>query len=421
LRRSSSSWARTRLIATLLERATGSAPVTNRSGANLTQGIVTAMLAERPRDAQWLPGVFEVDELAFRRVAAELRPNVVVILNLLRDQLDRYGEIDAIAERWREDLASLPAGATLVTCGDDPRVEAVARQAGRRVVRFGLAQTPRRSTAPDAAGSHPESRQRDAAPCPACGHPIRASTETASGLGPWRCRKCGAERPRLDLEVQIEGTDDEGWLVLRLGGPFVHGPSSRPVDPIRVRLSGAAGAYDAAAAVLTSIVLGIEPRTAIGAVDLATAAFGRLEELDVDDRRVVLTLAKNPASLAEAAEAVRARRPDGLLFGLADRPADGRDVSWIWDAPVELLRDQAPLTVTGNRAEDLALRLKYADGGSAHPFGPPLVDPSPERALDSSLRRVRPGGTLIVLGTYTALLGIRMILERRGLAPDLPR
>jgi len=408
----------TRLIATILERAIGTPVVTNRSGANLRQGIISALLQDRHQRGRWQPAVLEVDELAFRSVARDLRPTVVVILNLVRDQLDRYGEIDTVVDRWTQDLAALPAGAALVTCADDPRVEALARAAGRRTVRFGLRAEP-----PAGAVSSPD-RMRglepiaDARPCPECGSPVETAAGSAA-VGPWRCPTCHLERPRPDLEAHIE-SEGSGWLTLGLDGPLVRGPSSRPTEPVRVRLAGIAGAHDVAAAVLTAIVLGVDPRLAVTEVDQATPAFGRFEELEVDDRQVVLTLAKNPASLAAAAAAVVSRRPDGLLIGLADRAADGRDVSWIWDAPLDRLPEIAPTTLTGSRADDLALRFKYSL--RAPTSGARLVvDRVIEHAFDSSLGRVRPGGTLMVLGTYTALLGVRSVLERRGLAPTLPR
>ena len=409
----------TRLITAILERTHGSRVVTNRSGANLRQGIVTALLAQSGGGRSWSPGVLEVDELAFRSVAADLHPTVVVIMNLLRDQLDRYGEIDAVADRLARDLQALPAGTTLVTCADDPRVEALAASASRRVYRFGLAE--RRKTQPD----HPDMSDgralpaSDPLPCPRCGRAVAIDRPATNGLGMWRCA-CGQERHRPDVAARID-SDRAGWIELEFDGPLIRGPSSPPLEHVRVGLAGAAGAHDAAAAVLTAIILGVDPRQAVAAIDHATPAFGRLEELDVGDRRVVLTLAKNPASVAAAAAAVVSRRPDGLLIGLADRHADGRDVSWIWDAPLDHLLEIAPTTLTGCRADDLALRFKYALGSRILSGDRPVVDPALEHALDGSLQRVQPGGTLFVLGTYTALLGIRTVLERRGLAPALPR
>jgi UDP-N-acetylmuramyl tripeptide synthase len=257
----------------------------------------------------------------------------------------------------------------------------------------------------------------DTAPCPACGAPIDA------GLGSdWRCRTCGLARPPLDLGVRVDGPDGQGGIRLAFDGPAVATAHGAPLPTVQVGLTGTAGAYDTAAAVLTAISLGADAETAARAVHGATPAFGRLELLQLEDRGVILTLAKNPVSAAQAAEAVAARRPDHLLIGLGDRPADGRDVSWIWDAPLDALPAIAPTTLTGSRADDLALRFKYGRGAESRAdIEAPTVVAELEPALDSSLRRLPPNGTLMVLGTYTTLLGIRKILERRGLAPAFPR
>ena len=359
--------------------------------------------------------MFEVDEWAFSRVSSALQPDVVVILNLVRDQLDRYGEIDAVAERWGDDLSALGAGTQLVVCADDPRVESIARASRRRTWRFGLSCGAAASIpipTPD-----PPWSAADTAPCPSCGARIDAGLD-----GNWQCRACGVSRPQLDLGVRVAGFDAQGGIRLTFDGPQIATSNDDPLPTVRVGLNGAAGAYDTAAAVLTAISLGADAETAIRAVNGATPAFGRLEELRLEDRGVVLTLAKNPISAAQAAEAVAARRPDRLLIGLGDRAADGRDVSWIWDAPLDALPMIAPTTLTGSRADDLALRFKYgSDAERRTGVDEPTVEADLERALDSSLGRLPPNGTLMVLGTYTTLLGIRKILERRGLAPAFPR
>jgi UDP-N-acetylmuramyl tripeptide synthase len=401
----------TRLAARIIERATGIRPISNRSGANLSQGIVTALIAERARIGAEIPAVFEVDEFALSRVASALRPDVVVMLNLLRDQLDRYGEIDTIARRWKGDIGRLPPATQLVICADDPRLESLAGSTDRRVRRFGLGLADDAAARPQTGGG---AARLDPAPCPRCGERVDALSGSKTGLGPWRCPTCGLERTELDLSVRIDGVDASGWLLLTLA-------DKAEMPPVRVRLSGGGGAYDSAAAVLAAIAAGIEPEAARWGIDGATPAFGRLEEIRVDDRLVVMTLAKNPASVAEAADAAAARRPEGLLIGLADRPADGRDTSWIWDAPLDPLLRLAPTTVTGNRAEDLALRFKYGMSGTQSTRPPSLiVDSAVEHALDGSLSRGPRGGTLMILATYTALLSIRRVLERRGVASAVP-
>jgi UDP-N-acetylmuramyl tripeptide synthase len=412
----------TRLVARIVEQASGRRPVSNRSGANLSRGIVTALLADRPAGTGPVPAVFEVDELALPHVARALRPDVVVLLNLVRDQLDRYGEVDAVERRWVQALGSLDSRPTLVVCADDPRLEAIAGRLPLPVRRFGLDGHRRRADANRSTPSGLVTGAGIAAPCPACGSPTDVDDASASG-GAWHCRSCGRERSPMDLGVRIAG-DDGRWLCLDFAPEDADAaPTGRRLDDLGtawIRLAGTAGAHDAAAAVLAAIALGVEPDQAVRAVDGATPAFGRLEELSVRGRDVILSLAKNPASAAHAAEAAATRKPDRLVIGLGDRPADGRDVSWIWDARIDSLARLAPLTLTGARADDLALRFKY--GASTDPGTErPVVERQIDHALADALERVRPGGTLMVLGTYTILLGIRRVLERQGQASPMPR
>ena len=170
----------------------------------------------------------------------------------------------------------------------------------------------------------------------------------------------------------------------------------------------------AAAAILAARAFGIRWDDAISALDGATPAFGRMEEIAVGDRSVILTLAKNPASMVQAVNAAAVRHPDALVIALGDRPADGRDVSWIWDTELDRL-PVCPLTLTGSRADDLALRFKYGaeDEVRGQEGRPMIVDPTLERAVDGALDRVGKGGTLMILATYTTLLEARNVLRQR--------
>ena len=270
------------------------------------------------------------------------------MLNLVRDQLDRFGEVDSIERRWVDVLSSLSPDTRVVTCADDPRLESIARRAGLALARFGIVGEGGPVSRVGFGGS---SRESIGARCPACDATTGVG-DAETHAGEWRCAACGLQRPALDLGVCVDGMDGD-WLRLAFETPGDDGP----LPTARVGLTGTAGAHDAGAAILAAVALGLDVRQAIAALDGATPAFGRLEEIPVDGRRVVLTLAKNPASAAQATEAVAVRRPEGVLIGLGDRAADGRDVSWIWDAPLEDLADLAPLTLTGDRADDLALRF----------------------------------------------------------------
>jgi lipid II isoglutaminyl synthase (glutamine-hydrolysing) len=418
----------TRLLARIVASVDGTPPITNESGANLRQGIVTALIDGRRHATharRRTPVVLEVDELAFSGVAASLRPKVVVVLNLLRDQLDRYGEIDSVEARWTRDFRALPADCVLVTCADDPRVEAIARASGHSVRRFALSSSPPdRSEAGGADGSwHGASAIAgvDSACCPTCGHRLAYRLVAVEGLRDWECPSCGTRRADPDLLVASLGADEAGWSRLIFEEPGGRQPIPDVAQPIRVRLTGTAGAYDSAAAILAAEALGVERVRAVEALDGATPAFGRLEEIDVGGKHVVLTLAKNPSSVAQAAEAVAVRQPDALLIGLGDRPADGRDPSWIWDSMIDRLPAVDSVVLTGSRAEDVGLRFKYSTDQVAEGRRRPRVRPPIKRAIDDSLDAIRPGGTLMVLATYTTLLAIRDEVQRRSVSPRLAR
>ena len=223
--------------------------------------------------------------MAFGAVVDALRPDVIVVLNLLRDQLDRYGELDMIEDRWVRDLTGLPAETAIVVCADDPRLESVARRVARArrsrrpIARFGI-----NATGPAASDLEPSvGRDRGGlgtpgvASCPACGGGLVYEGAASAGLGAWACPSCGAHRAALDLAVAIEGVDRDGWLELAFT-PRAHDDVPR-VRSLRVRLTGTAGAYDAAAAILAARAFGIRWDDAISALDGATPAFGRLEEV----------------------------------------------------------------------------------------------------------------------------------------------
>jgi UDP-N-acetylmuramyl tripeptide synthase len=365
----------------------------NHSGANLASGVTSTLLAAR--DAEL--GLLEVDEFALPEVIRRVRPRVVCLGNLFRDQLDRYGELEHIAERWQAAVDELPEHATFAVGADDPLVGSLAE--GRaRVLRFGV---------DDPAHARPSLQHAsDSKYCVRCGAPYRYEAAYVGHLGAYRCDACGHARPPLDVaarEIVSHGLEGVSFAL------------ETPIGSARVRLSlpGLYNVYNALAA--ASLALGLEvPLDAVVAgLERFRAAFGRFERLAAGDRSVLLLLVKNPAG---ANEAIRTLEEGGVpatvVVALNDRIADGRDVSWIWDVDFEPLLDRAErLVATGERAAELALRFAY--GG--FPRERIEVVPSLEEALDRGLALTEPGGELVVLPTYTAMLGLRAIAAARGL------
>lgn len=389
----------TRLIAGAL-RADGRCVVTNAAGANLLTGVAAALANHRDGAGAAGTGVFECDEAALPAIADTVRPRAVVLMNLFRDQLDRHGELEAIGGRWETMIAGFAAapGPTLVLCADDPLVAALPRP-DSRVVWFGIDD-------PAVSGSH-LSHSADSTRCRICSAALVYDHIWIGHLGAWRCPSCESTRPPRDVSVIHAGlTGGRG------ANPIIRTPEGEV--QIHLTLPGLHNVLNAAAALAGAIAMGVSAARAAAAISEVPAAFGRAERVTVDDHEVVLLLAKNPTGTNENVRTLLLDDGDhDILVALNDQIADGRDVSWIWDVDFEpLLARTRHITVTGDRAHDLALRFKYAGMApdSLH------VEPDPGRALDVALGALSPGGTLTVFPTYTAMHQIRAALVARGAA-----
>ncbi len=389
----------TRQIASGLAAA-GEHVVTNRTGSNLRQGISAALAGgtstsrRKPGTVDGTVGVFEVDEDTLPGVASELAPRLVVVLNLFRDQLDRHAELEAVAERI---VAGLKATrATVLLNADDPRVADLGRfLPDGRVEYFGIEESA-------GLGSTAVPSERDHESCPRCGRPLRYTHVLFAQLGHYTCPAGDFQRPTPGARVTRTGTATTGGL------PFVVRLDGQP-QGMRTQSPGTYSLYNALAALAACAVIGVDPAVAGPAVSACPPAFGRSEQLDVDGRHVRLLLVKNPTGCAQVIRTFLvddAQAP--ALIALNDAAADGRDVSWIWDVPLESLEGRSGRVIAcGTRAADLQLRLWYA-GVPAH------VAPSYPGAVRELLSTVPPGGTGYVLATYTAMLAVRRELLHRG-------
>jgi UDP-N-acetylmuramyl tripeptide synthase len=368
----------------------------NTSGANLVSGVASTLLAADGAEL----GLFEVDEGAFPDVAQRIAPRAVCLGNLFRDQLDRYGELESIAERWREAVRELPDGSTLVINADDPQVGDLAT-ARPEAVTFGL---------DDPALARPSLQHAaDSKYCLRCGSPYAYAAAYVGHLGDYRCPVCGHGRPPLLLAaraIELDGLDASSFDLVAPEG----------TRRIRVGLPGLYNVYNAIAAAALSRELGASLDEIEAGLAEARPAFGRFERISIGDHHVLLLLIKNPAGANEVVRTLLGGGPPKLaVIALNDAIADGRDVSWIWDVDFEpLLERLERLVVSGDRAAELALRCKYA----GMPASAIEVVPDLERALDRGLELTPARGELTVLPTYTAMLALRRIVARRGSVPQ---
>ncbi len=381
--------------------AAGRTPVHNRAGSNMSWGVATALLEQSGDE-----GLFEVDEAWLPGVAAQLHPRLIVLGNLFRDQLDRYGELEHLADEWARLVDSLTGSTGLVLNADDPLIADLGRDAGgaRRegVTYFGIEDA--RHALPELQHAH------DAKHCRRCGHPYAYERAFVGHLGHYSCPNCGADRPPPDVaatKIELDGMSGSRVTIATPDGEL----------ELALPLPGLYNVYNALAAVAAASRLGIPAADAVRGIESMKAVFGRVETIDVGDGTLSILLIKNPAGTNEVLRTLRLEAAEqgglDLWIGLNDRIADGRDVSWIWDADFELLEGSIRRVVcAGTRAAEIAVRLKYAGVPEALIEVEPSIETSLDRALDGS------GERLFALPTYTALLELRNLLADRGLARE---
>lgn len=383
-----------RMIEKILNDA-GMSCMANRSGSNLERGITAdfisnANLFGRPRRGY---AVIECDEAAFRVVCGELKPKVCVVTNVFRDQLDRYGEVSHTLSAIREGLMHA-THATVCLNADCSLTASLAPDAPDRVRFFGV----------DAVLGQP-SAVSDAPRCIVCGAKYEYDYHTYAHLGGFRCPKCGYSRPTPDVAVlSADSLSRDGSVAtIRAFGEELE---------LATNLPGAYNLYNAAAAITAAHALGIAPERAAASLTELESGFGRMERFTLGETDITMILVKNPAGCDRALDYVRSL-PDGFtaVFCLNDNLADGTDVSWIYDALFErLFEPDAPkmrIIVSGDRAEDMRLRLKYAGANEAEIS---LIPPGEE--LVNAI--VSTPGTVCVLPTYTAMLPLRAALANRA-------
>ncbi|HEY9854081.1 MAG TPA: Mur ligase family protein [Leptolyngbyaceae cyanobacterium] len=370
------------LLRTMLEKQ-GWRVAHNATGANLINGLITALL-ENTNLAGKLTAdyaILEIDENILPLAAPLCQPKIILCLNLFRDQLDRYGEVDTISRRWQKAISPLSANTIVIANADDPTLSHLGQQLPQKVLYFGLNEPKYYlDEIPHAV---------DSIYCPSCGHSLDYQGVYLSHLGDYDCPKCGFSKSKLSINGQE-------WPQI---------------------LIGLYNKYNTLAAVLVAQQLGIDERTIRDTIENFKAAFGRAEELTVDGKRVRILLSKNPVGMNETIRTVNEIKGAGgastTLMVLNDRTPDGTDVSWIWDVDTEkLVASGGTIVVSGDRVYDMALRLQYSQK-EQNQGCKLIVKEDLQQAIATALEHTPVGETLHILPTYSAMLEVRGLLTGR--------
>ena len=387
----------TRMVGKILQSA-GLRAVNNSTGANLVTGVTAALVSDsslsgRPRSEV---GLFEVDEASVPKVAAEAELGTLAVLNLFRDQLDRYGELAYTGKVIASAFPDLPTGARVVLNADDPLVASLGRSAENPVY-FGVDEP--------ALDTGTLQHIADSKDCPVCGTALLYGAVYFGHVGTYRCPNCSFGRPEpayRATRVRMDGPRGTDFLLSTPSGGV----------GVRVNLPGLYNVYNALAATAVAGEMGARPPEIARGLKEFGGAFGRVERVQARDKEAFLLLIKNPVGFNEILRTFVAGQSDSaknVLIAINDNDADGRDVSWLWDVDFEMLAGtRARFDVTGIRAHDMAVRLKYAE----LPVG--SVIPDRKEALRAALDATPAGETLCVLPTYTAMLELRRVLSDLG-------
>jgi UDP-N-acetylmuramyl tripeptide synthase len=385
-----------KMLAGILE-ATGLRVIYNFSGSNLSRGIASFLIQ---RTNFWGTkmkgdiGLFEVDEATMPEIAAMVDPKVILITNIFRDQLDRYGEVDKTAAIIGKALEISPK-AKIILNADDPLVSSLSKY-NQNTLYYGINDDYKTLS----------KGAIDSRNCTSCGAALTFSPRYFGHLGNYTCTKCGLSRPKLDYSLTSVDLSVEKSRALLT--------SQSSQTNVVIQLPGLYNLYNALSAAAVANFLGVSDTIIAQALQNVSAAFGRMEKIKLEsDKNAFLMLVKNPTGFTQTIETLTFdQTPKHVLLALNDNFADGTDISWIWDAEMEIIKDVTKTAIiTGIRAEDMQLRLKYAD----FDMNKVKLEKDIKKAFEIATSTLANGETLYILPTYTAMLELRRVMTEKGL------
>ncbi len=341
----------------------------NKSGANLLNGIASSLIVNYNLKGKldFDFAVFEIDENALPQVLKECSPDYLILLNLFRDQLDRYGEINIVADKWKTAINGLTKKTTLILNADDPQIAYLSKNTETKNLYFGVGAAENINKSTDQAA--------DSDYCPNCGNKLTYKYITFSHLGDWFCNKCHASRPKLSLN---------NFSIYPLPGIY--------------------NKYNTLASVLLLRQTGMKDQDIEESFSNFKPAFGRQEIVKYKGKNVQIFLSKNPTSFNQSYKTISDLKAGVLLIVLNDRIPDGRDISWIWDVDLPGIENFKHILISGDRVYDMALRLEYEEYKSFKTFE------NLSEAIETGINLVEGKEKLYILPTYSAMLDTRKIL-----------
>ncbi len=365
--------------------------LSNLRGANMPQGIASTFIENPKEEYDW--GVFEVDEGSFTKIMRDIEPDYIVVTNFFRDQLDRYGEIENTVSMVYETIKS--SNTALILNADDPLVSKF-KNLKKNNVFYGVKKNK---------FSSQDEKVVETRNCPSCNSYIDYDYFNYGQLGGYYCGKCGFQNPFYDYYVEnINYKDNKYCFDITNKETF---------NNICFEYEGIYNVYNCCAAFTFSSEIGIEPSQIISRMENFDYRLGRMEEVQFLDKTIKITLVKNPIGLTEVIKSISYdERKKVILFILNDNPADGQDISWIWDAGLSKFKDIKNLKTiycSGKRAEDIALRIEYAHV----PAGLIKIN---DNMLESIKKAIHEDAEIIyILPTYTAVFQTRdIVLDLTG-------
>ncbi len=366
------------IIAHILEVANQKV-IHNLKGANMLTGIANVFALSISPFKRFDFAVLESDEAYLTKLYDFIKSDYLVVTNLFRDQLDRYGELNTTAEFIKNAIDKNP-DLKLILNADDPIVATFNRT--KYAVYYGF-----ENVEFDCSYEHKSNAPSEIFNC-ACGEELKYTKQFFAQQGHYYCPKCGYKRKNCDYAADVKVYNDYSKITVKHNDILFN---------FTINLTGLYNAYNALAAIALGFETGLNQQEIQKALDTYHAIFGRTEKCTINGNPAIIQLIKNPTGASEVLKTVDLK--SNIVIAINDNYADGRDISWLWDSDFEQLKNAEKLVITsGSRANDMATRLKYA----GIPSNKILIEPNIMKAIDIASKN----GKTTILPSYTALLKI---------------